>query len=152
MKVCKDCGISKPLEEFRQSRIGKDGKIFRKNSCRACVNERTRLRYHTLSEEEKKARRESNPCNTPEWRQQYRLKERFGLTTEEYRGMITIQNNRCATCGTEFDEQTKPQVDHCHNTGKVRGLLCRPCNTSLGLLKENPDTLKNLITYLNDNL
>jgi hypothetical protein len=152
MKVCRECGASKPLEEYHTSRNGKGGKVYRKNICKVCQNEYARSKYHNLSEEVKKERRRKNPCNTPEWHKEYKLRTQFGLTTEEYRGMITIQNNRCITCGTEFDEQIKPQVDHCHNTGKVRGLLCRPCNTSLGLLKENPETLKNLITYLHDNL
>ena len=82
--------------------------------------------------------------------QAYNLKTRFGLTTEQFSAMIVEQNNRCKICGCDMVE---PQVDHNHTTGKVRSLLCRPCNTSLGMLKENTETLYNMISYINnDNL
>lgn len=78
------------------------------------------------------------------------LMMRYGITQHEYEKMLLAQDNKCAVCGTN-----KPggpggvfAVDHNHKTGKVRGLLCSSCNTALGLLKDNKETLCSAITYL----
>ena len=69
--------------------------------------------------------------------------------------MLVNQNYTCAICKQaerSIDHRTKKvramAVDHCHDTGKVRGLLCSDCNTALGLLKENENTMKNMISYV----
>ena len=66
------------------------------------------------------------------------------MTREDFEIMSNLQNNNCAICG----EEVKLHVDHCHKTGKIRGLLCRNCNTSLGKFKDSPEILQNAITYL----
>lgn len=83
------------------------------------------------------------------------LKKRFGLSLEEYHMLLERQNFVCAICLQPercIDPRTKEvramAVDHCHTTGKVRGLLCTDCNTSLGLLKENETIMKNMISYV----
>jgi protein-arginine kinase activator protein McsA len=58
--------------------------------------------------------------------------------------MIAAQGGRCLIC----QEETKLHVDHCHETKKVRGLLCRECNTGLGKFKERVDLLERAIHYL----
>ena len=157
MKVCKTCGIEKPNSEYHIAQkagyVGTDG--YKRNvdvlkaHCKECYREKEIKKYHKLSEEQKKERRKRNKANTFEYRQQYRLKRDYGLTTEEFSGMILEQNSLCKICKEHMDN---PQIDHCHTTGKVRGLLCRGCNTSLGLLKENPETLRSMIEYINDSL
>lgn len=157
MKVCKTCGVEKPLSEYHIAQkagyVGKDGYVRKtdilKAHCVECYRAKEIEKYHKLSEEKKKERRKRNKANTFEYRQQYRLKRQYGLTTEEFSGMILEQNSLCKICKEHMDT---PQVDHCHTTGKVRGLLCRNCNTSLGLLKENPETLRSMIQYINDSL
>lgn len=72
----------------------------------------------------------------------------YGLTIETYTQMIEQQENRCAICGK--GPKLLLHVDHCHTSGRVRGLLCRYCNTGLGQFYDNPDFLRAAITYLED--
>lgn len=76
----------------------------------------------------------------------------YGLTQQDYEMMADQQNNRCAICQTELVIHGKKKtayVDHCHATGKVRGLLCMKCNSMLGMAGDNVETLKAAIDYLN---
>lgn len=75
-----------------------------------------------------------------------RIYQRYGLTKEEYDHLLHIQGGLCAICLQE--SKTKLHVDHCHNTGKVRGLLCGNCNRALGLFKDNVLYLENAKNYL----
>lgn len=79
----------------------------------------------------------------------------YGLTAETFKRMTEEQGGRCAICRRQPDEQKRLVVDHCHTTGRVRGLLCGQCNCMLGNAKDNTDTLKQAIHYLevphNDN-
>jgi hypothetical protein len=62
------------------------------------------------------------------------LKRKYGISVELYQEMLKAQNNKCKVCGTGFEKINPdriPQVDHCHKTGKVRGLICRNCNLRL---------------------
>jgi len=72
------------------------------------------------------------------------LKHRYNLTPEQFDSILKKQKNCCAICKTE----TSLCVDHCHNSNKIRGLLCIPCNIMLGQAKDNLTTLKNAIKYL----
>jgi hypothetical protein len=84
----------------------------------------------------------------------YYLKSAYGITLEEYNNKLKQQNHKCAICKTDEVDVMKQTlyVDHCHKTNKVRGLLCHPCNVSLGLLKENIEVLDNAKTYLLEHL
>lgn len=70
-------------------------------------------------------------------RQPEHLRNTYGLSVEQFDALIASQNNGCAICGGAFGEtkRTRPCVDHCHRTGKVRGLLCIACNCMLGFLE-----------------
>lgn len=76
----------------------------------------------------------------------YKIKSRYGLKKEEYLALLKAQNGRCAICG--FIPTEALAVDHEHITGKVRGLLCKPCNLGIANFKENSDCLQNAIAYL----
>jgi hypothetical protein len=82
----------------------------------------------------------------------YRLRKSYGITLEEFNLMLKSQNNKCKICEKTFEEGRQIKTDHCHSIGKVRGLLCHGCNASLGLIKENTKTLKNMIKYINESL
>jgi len=69
----------------------------------------------------------------------------YGLTKEEYGQLVESQNNKCAGCQENMED---PHVDHDHATNRVRGLLCHGCNAALGLIKDDTNTLNNLIKYL----
>lgn len=73
------------------------------------------------------------------------LKKLYGLSLEQYEGMITSQNNKCGICGSEL---VKPHVDHNHSTNKVRGILCSNCNLGIGLLQDSPEVLIAAAEYL----
>jgi Recombination endonuclease VII len=75
------------------------------------------------------------------------------LLFQEYDALLKSQNGVCAACGKpeQSTYKGKPRmlaVDHCHVTGRVRGLLCGHCNRALGLLRENPEHIKALLLYV----
>ncbi|MBE3015203.1 hypothetical protein IL992_39465 [Microbispora sp. NEAU-D428] len=75
----------------------------------------------------------------------------YGITTDEYAAMLKAQGYKCKTCLTEFEHdgiRTTAHIDHDHETGKVRGILCQQCNRALGLLYENVDTMRRMIDYV----
>lgn len=77
-----------------------------------------------------------------------RFKE-YQITEDQYNELFKKQSGKCLGCNTHQDDLNKKLcVDHCHKTGKIRGLLCVPCNLAIGLVKDNIDVLKNLINYL----
>lgn len=76
-----------------------------------------------------------------EWSRYYNYK----LTPKEHTEILENQEDKCAICGCS---DKKLVVDHCHTTGKVRGLLCDMCNSGLGFFKDNPESLYNAIQYL----
>mgnify|MGYP001591133168 CR=1 FL=1 len=89
----------------------------------------------------------------------YQLKYKFGITIDDYNRMLTDQGGKCAICngdnyvrkkGTNSGEEVcmSLSVDHDHQTGKVRGLLCNACNTALGKLIDDPALFKKTIEYL----
>lgn len=87
---------------------------------------------------------------TADSRRAYQLQYKYGITSAEWDKMFAAQGSRCATCGSDQPKSDRGwQTDHCHATGVVRGILCRPCNKALGLLKDNTSTLSNAISYLN---
>ncbi len=82
----------------------------------------------------------------------YELKGHYGITLEQYDQMLANQNHSCKICKKHKDLFKGPLVvDHCHETKKIRGLLCTPCNTALGLLKEDPILFVAAMNYLKEN-
>ena len=79
----------------------------------------------------------------------YTLKSRYNITLKERDLMLKKQNNKCKICNTKFSKVTS-NIDHCHTTNKVRGILCTACNMGLGLFKDNTENLTNAITYLKE--
>jgi len=90
--------------------------------------------------------------NHPKKRKAQRLKE-YNLTLKQFNQMLEAQDDKCAICGysDKSDSNMFPLVDHCHETGKVRGLLCMNCNQALGKFQDNPKLLKKAINYLKIN-
>ena len=71
---------------------------------------------------------------------------RYGITQADFNHMRIAQHNRCAICREVFTKT--PRVDHNHDSGKVRGLLCGPCNIGIGLLKDSAVRLRMALRYL----
>lgn len=97
-----------------------------------------------MSNEEKKAARRLAS-------RKYLLKRDYGLTVKDYEMMIEKQDHRCAICGSDHNHRTTSEyffVDHCHDTGTIRGLLCNKCNRMIGNVFDRTDVLKKMIEYL----
>lgn len=80
-------------------------------------------------------------------------KQAYGVTKEEYDALMVKQGGKCAICRKDHGtiirgRQTPLGVDHCHKTGKVRGLLCQGCNVGLGNFQDDPELLKIALAYL----
>jgi len=135
-KICKECGEEKPLNRFHMNKTYKDGHI---NKCKNCVYEYDK-KYRADNYDRKRC---------------VKLQNRYGITLEQYDQMFDEQSGVCAICGNAEDV-TDPRsgavlrlsVDHNHETGKVRGLLCQRCNKGLGLFKDNTNSLLDAIKYL----
>lgn len=93
---------------------------------------------------------------TPEQHKDRALRYKYKINLKEYNLLCEIQNGKCAICKrTEIYHTNKHEkskflcVDHDHNTGRVRGLLCQRCNICLGLVEDNASFLQNMVNYLN---
>lgn len=133
LKTCKKCLIEKPKSEFDKD---SQGKVSR-HTCRICRNKR-RCEYHTRRGLGLKRKR---------------LSYQYGITLEQYNSMVKLQNNLCLLCNRTNLNQwgTDLVVDHCHSTGKVRGLLCDKCNKGLGQFEDNIEVMIKAINYLKVN-
>ncbi len=76
------------------------------------------------------------------------LKNTYGIDASDKRLLISKQRETCANTGCDTRVDIKSSLDHNHTTGKVRGVLCNPCNVSLGQLGECPARIAGLLTYL----
>ena len=132
-KVCKTCNIEFELDKFSKGQ----GRYKRHNVCKICDANRRRKEQASLSVEEKARRSEQQRIK--EYKRIYNLPDDLAKQ---------LANNREGIC--KICNETKLLVvDHCHNTGEVRGLICSHCNSVLGYAKDNIKTLQNAIDYLN---
>lgn len=109
------------------------------------------LRKYNNSPERKIKTKEYYQNNKHRWKKY--TYEQYGITEEIFNKMLQSQNHSCYTCGKHKDDVGSKGlcIDHCHETNTVRGLLCGPCNTALGLLKEDIEIMKKLINYVEKN-
>jgi hypothetical protein len=170
-KICATCKIKKVLSEFNKNKKAKDGL---NSSCRNC-QKLYQIKWNDLNREKvkiysKKYRnenkkewlkrnkdwRESHKEHLKNYRHEQDLVYNYNITREQYNQMLESQNGVCAICGKEetiVDKRINRiillAVDHDHQTGKVRGLLCSHCNKALGGFKDNTGLLNKAINYLN---
>ena len=124
MKTCIHCGKQKHEKSFHVSGNGKRG-----NVCHAC-------------------KRKKHEQNNPEYKRRHTrrryLKHTYGISSSDYEDMYQKQSGKCAICSL----QDKLYIDHCHDTGAIRGLLCNKCNSGIGFLNDDPNLLHNAYKYL----
>lgn len=113
--------------------------------------------YYLAHKEEIKERSRRYRRAHPRRLRRNNLKHKYGITPAEYSKRLKVQGGRCLICRRKesiLDYRTnKPQrlsVDHCHDTNKIRGLLCSKCNTGLGKFGHDPALLSQAINYLKD--
>ena len=131
MRQCRVCGIEKELEEFYKS--GRKGRPDERHTeCKECAKSRIKASHD------------------PTRYRNNHLKRNYGITLDDYDRMYEQQGGCCAICGT-----TNPggkwnhfAVDHNHETGAVRELLCNNCNTAIGLMKDSSNLLRLAANYL----
>lgn len=91
-----------------------------------------------------------DPRVVSDYLRSWRLNRHYGITVEDFDRMFAEQRGRCAICHRKFGTShiKKPRVDHCHRTGKVRGLLCLKCNAGIGSLGDDLFVLANAAAYV----
>jgi hypothetical protein len=126
------CRAAKKYRESNKDKVKKlHGQWMKKN---ASVVEKDQKEYYQL--------------NKLRVRDNY-LKRTFGISLEGYNNLLKQQNNGCALCGGGPACRGKGfAVDHCHVTGKIRGLLCRGCNVGIGNLNDDPELLEKAAAYI----
>lgn len=145
MKTCIKCQQTKPLTDFYKHRKAKD-KLASK--CKLC-DKAYRLVWAAANRDRLVRYRKDNSAKFVEQNKWRYREHHYGLTKEMFLVLLEEQGNLCKICGMEFNKE--PHVDHCHSTGKVRGLLCGNRNTALGLTKDSTETLGKMIVYLTEN-
>lgn len=134
-KICSKCRAAKLIEEFGTERRRPDGhRCF----CRAC------------GWADIKTYRKANPSRVRGWRRKRNLKIKYNLTPEEFAQMLAAQGGVCALCKTTESHGRYGcfVIDHDHDTGRVRGILCNQCNLALGQLGDSEDGILRAIAYL----
>ena len=125
MKRCPDCGELKTLDEFPRNKNSKDG---RHSYCKPCHNARGKETYQRLYGSTR----------------HYHLMRRYGIGADEFDELVRQQGSVCAICGRPDPEH----VDHDHDTGEVRGILCFNCG--LGQFRDSIDALLAAAEYLDE--
>jgi hypothetical protein len=110
-----------------------------------------RERYASDLEYRKKRRIQNRQYRTPEQDRHRKLKMNYGITAREYDALLASQGGGCAICGRDKNpgkfRQSLP-VDHDHETGKIRGILCIDCNRALGMFRDDPRLLRKAAKYV----
>jgi hypothetical protein len=154
-KACTKCKEVKVFTDFYKSRSNSGYRSW----CKQCTLNRDKERYHTDEEYKlSKTVKVRHKWNTdPEaWSKRQltvrksHLKRHYDMTLEQYQELFDSQQGCCAICGEHHTNVPHSQlmVDHCHETGRVRQLLCDLCNTALGKFKDKPELLDKAAAYL----
>lgn len=124
-RKCRTCKQELPIENFKTYIDKRVDKTYVKTDCHTCHKHICRTRHY---------------------------KERYDISLEQYDELAKKQNGKCKICGTTDPKSAgRFVVDHNHKTGKVRGLLCQPCNAMLGLAKDSTIILQKASMYLLEN-
>ena len=128
-KTCIRCEIAYPLESYQNKADAADGKQSYCRKCRAGLAKAHRL-----------AKPEMHRANVG----RANRRRKYGLSEPEFQALVSRSGGRCGICGAE----AALCVDHCHETSRVRGLLCLHCNLGLGHFRDDPERMQAAIAYL----
>lgn len=160
MKICPRCKVRKDILDFHKDSRKKDGL---RTYCKLCVKliadeNSTSLKSYRKSYYKKnkvkidnmqKERTAKYPETNTAINRKSRLKYYYGITIDDFDALVLKQNGCCAICGEhQSNLKTVLYVDHDHETGEIRGLLCRNCNLGIGYLMDNTELLQSAIKYL----
>jgi hypothetical protein len=140
MRTCTVCKQTKAETEFYRRNDRPSGFQSR---CKVCQNELT-YKWRADHPQEIAEHKHKSAQSHNHWT----LQTRYGITEDEYQEMYQRQNGLCAACNKPSTGKRRLHVDHDHETGAVRGLLCQGCNTVLGMAHDDVDRLMSLAAYL----
>ena len=127
------CGVvgAAPAEFYPSDRV----------TCKACRKAYSKRKYAARTEEEKAAEKLQDRDRV--------IRRKYGLSAEDFAAKAEAQGWTCGICSTNLRGAGRQlQVDHCHKTGKVRALLCGPCNRALGHMRDDPARLRKAADYV----
>ena len=142
MKTCSKCKETKALSEFHFSKRSSDS---RQHRCKSCAK--------AFTQPATKQWRKNSPEGYTESTKRTKVKLKYGISVEDIENLMIQQNSLCALCKNPIsfnseEKKDKPHIDHDHESGIVRGLLCLTCNTGLGMFKDSFDLLEQAKQYL----
>jgi hypothetical protein len=160
-KTCRICGETKPLDDFYRMAGMRDG---HRNECKACNLAQKKSRYDADPEthiervtrwreanrerfNEFQRRNNARPERKRKSRDAY-YRRTFGISADEFDALLEGQGGGCAICGTRPKRVASLHLDHCHETGAIRGILCLSCNQALGHFRDDPALLEAAADYL----
>jgi hypothetical protein len=160
-KRCKKCGELKPFADFHRANGTRDGLRGECKSChnaakrewyarnRDAVKEKVRLWQQDNPERHNanRRRRRQDPVRKRRERDGH-LRRTFGITIDEYEAMFDAQGGRCGICRREPHPTISLHVDHDHERGHLRGLICFDCNAGLGKFRDRRRLLAAALRYL----
>mgnify|MGYP001461110951 CR=1 FL=1 len=149
-KRCSRCHEDKSLDEFYVDRTRKNGRYPQCIVCAKAAKKRVRdtPEYREWFNEYRREWNKRNPDKRKAMDRRQALKK-YGLTESDYEAMLASQEGRCAICKREPQEDGRLlDVDHCHDEGHVRGLLCSQCNVGIGMFRHSPELFRKAMRYL----
>lgn len=150
VRTCSRCKIEKLIAAFPPKPGGRDGINA---ACRACISTANKARYlkhhdRELARGRMRAVRDREKIR--EYSRHYRMLVRFGITVADWERLFESQGKACAICKRLDPDGRHWHTDHCHETGKLRGILCRRCNLGLGWFDDSTEKLRDATQYLHD--
>ena len=149
--VCRQCQEPKQIQGHglcRRCYLSQPHMVERKNAARRAAYAADPVRRRDA------AAFKVADYSTPEGKARQAARSRrhaYRIEPHQFAALLAAQQNKCAICLLVFVEgakRTAPHVDHCHSTGRVRGLLCAACNSGIGHLADDPDRLESAVRYL----
>ncbi len=144
MRLCKKCNKEKDAHDFR-------GKYGHCKSCDSDWHRANYIRNKARIDARNKAWQKANKERYDTAIDNASMIKRYGFSRSQYDALLSKQLGVCAICGSATVRRKNGKrliIDHMHDTGAVRGLLCHPCNIGLGSFSDNPETLQKAINYL----
>ncbi len=143
-RVCSDCHQELPCSAF-YPRFERSGHV--RSYCKPCANIRARDYRRTNPDSGRRAAKKWYQNGGSNKIRENRLLKKYGISLRQFEEIEKAQNGKCAICGM-VPTSTRLHVDHCHKTGKVRGLLCVVCNRGIGQFSESVELLHSAARYL----
>ena len=140
--TCRECR-NKKRRELKQRHEPQFSKI---KKCSKCGKEKKGSNFSLCKESTDGLRSVCKTCHTF-----FGKIKKFGIDQDKYEFMLKEQNYGCKICGSKDSNNRNTEmfaIDHCHTTGKIRGLLCDTCNRGIGYLKDNKNILKRAAEYV----